>query len=290
MSDFREKILRGEKPTDEDWNKYLKEAHLLTPSMTSSAFASHPTTEGPTSYEILANTVRSNVQTVLDLACGDGYLIQHLLKRINSAGSAIGVDMSEGELEVARQHYGQHPQVKFYQSHAQELPLQEGTVDCIVCHMAFMLMLPLDPVVGEIQRVLKQKGVFSAVIGNPGVESGVYKEIRKISSSFIQKNYSTKGVRTGDGRVQSLEGLSELFNKNTGFAEPIEIRDFAVKVKTNSQGVWNFMKDMYFISMLSAIEKEELEILIREYADNHLDQEKQLEFEFPMRLFTVEKL
>src|SRR5437016_3335706 len=108
MSKFSEKVFRGEKPTDEEWADHLIEAHSIAPSMTPHAFANYKSKDGISSYEFLAKAV-TDIEgpgpTILDLACGDGYLIQFVLPKIGDEGSVIGIDMSEAELAVAKKTY-----------------------------------------------------------------------------------------------------------------------------------------------------------------------------------------
>ncbi len=166
MTRFFEKLRQGETPSAEDWNEHLREAHRLAPSMTPKAFAALSTADGKNSYEILAETLSPRLPSraqIVDLACGDGYLTPFLLRRLGADGRVLGVDISEGELNVARQ-VCTDPRVSFELAPAEKLPLRDASVDQIVCHMAFMLMLPVEPVVAEIARVLKH----GANAGNPG--------------------------------------------------------------------------------------------------------------------------
>lgn len=81
MSTFWNKIESGRAPTEADWSEHLIEAHRGAPSMTPRAFAAHRTKDGLTSYEFLARQIagRGADMTVVDLACGDGYLAPFVL-------------------------------------------------------------------------------------------------------------------------------------------------------------------------------------------------------------------
>ncbi len=293
MSKFAEKIKTGQPVSDEEWNQYLIEAHRLAPSMTPAAFAAYQTDKGQTSYELLSKSIeglRNTPSTVLDLACGDGHLFPYLLRTLGSTGTVVGVDMSEGELSIARKSFEQDKRIKLQRASAQSMPLSNNSIDAIVCHMAFMLMLPLDPVLAEISRVLKGGGMFSAVIGNARGKGGLFGEIQRITSHFIGNLYpKLQEVRSGDPRVQSEAGLQELFSSNRGFQQPIEIKDFSLLIKTVPQGVWDLMKDMYFVSMLPKSEKDQLEIELKDFSASKKGPDGTVSFEFQMRMFTVRK-
>lgn len=107
--------------------------------------------------------------------------------------------------------------VSFHRAKVQNLLLPDQSVDQLVCHMAFMLMLPVEPVVQEISRVLKTKGRFTAVIGGRS-SAGLYAELQKANFQWIQARYPrVQEVKAGAPGVGSVEGLKELFSTRLGF-------------------------------------------------------------------------
>jgi 2-polyprenyl-3-methyl-5-hydroxy-6-metoxy-1,4-benzoquinol methylase len=110
MSDeFGIKMLRGEETSPEEWQQHLREVHARLPGITSALCSRHATLQGQSSYQVLADTVADAARDLdrpvdaLDLACGDGYLIEVCLRELGGAiRTVIGVDMSEGELDLAR--------------------------------------------------------------------------------------------------------------------------------------------------------------------------------------------
>ncbi len=293
MSEFADKIRNGLAVSDEDWNQYLQEAHRVSPSQTPAAFARYRTAEGQTSYEVLMDAVaplRGGGGAILDLACGDGHLIPGLLELLGADGHVIGVDMSEGELEVARKKLQKSPRVQLYRATAQSLPLPDDAADAIVCHMAFMLMLPLDPVVTELHRVLKSGGTFSAVIGNARGKGGLFGDVLAQALKFIVARYPKfPDARWGDPRVQSEAGLSEVFSPAKGFSGISEVHDFVLQVKTDPQGVWDFLKDMYFVSMLPPEEKAPLKAEVVAFAASRKAADGSVAFDFQLRRFSAQK-
>ncbi|MCB0326123.1 MAG: hypothetical protein KDD52_00740 [Bdellovibrionales bacterium] len=83
MTLWTQKVLNGLNPTSKDWKEHLKKAHLKAPSMTPNAYAKYKTKEGFCSYEVLANTLLdlNTKKSILDLACGDGFLIPYIQKK-----------------------------------------------------------------------------------------------------------------------------------------------------------------------------------------------------------------
>ncbi len=291
MSIYAKKILNGQTPTTEDWENHLMEAHLAAPSMTPDDFAGRKTRFGFDSYELLAREIKTPNLTdrhFLDLACGDGHLIPRILKKMDSKSHVSGVDMSVGELNVAKARVI-NPRVSFYQSKANHLPFPDKTFDHIVCHMAFMLMMPIEPVIKEIGRVLKPGGGFSAVVSGLH-QTGIYADIRKIRLDYFDSKYpSVRNAKIGDPRIHSTEGLRELFSSHLGFQAIDAISDFELEIETDFAGIWTFMKDTYFIGMLPDHEKQELKKLYDTFGKKIADTNGQVKFSSPLSLFTIFK-
>ena len=291
MSTFWSKLSQGAVPGAADWTEHLIEAHKDAPSMTPRAFAAHKTRDGRTSYEILAEQIKNDRAdiTVVDLACGDGYLAQFLLPRLGAGAKLIGIDMSEAELDVARREV-KDPRGSFCCAKAEKLPLPDRSVDVVLSHMALMLMAPLEPVIAELARVLKKSGRFAAITGNADVKAGVEAEIDALVFDFVARRYpKIREVKVRDQRLNSREGLLELFRPELGFGEPIDLGEFELQAAVLPEGLWDYMKDMYFVGMLPASEKEELRALLVEFASSNAGSDGKLRFEIPMRGFSAQK-
>ena len=291
MSTFWNKIAQGRVPTDADWADHLVEAHKNAPGMTPRAFAARKTSDGRTSYSILADQIAKidGDATVLDLACGDGYLAQFLLPRLGTAGKLLGIDMSEAELDVARREV-RDPRASFLLAKAERLPLADQSVDVVLCHMAFMLMTPLEPVIAEIARVLKKGGRFAAITGNPNVKPGVNADIQSLVSGFIARRYpKISAISPGDKRIQSSDGLRKLFRPELGFRGLLDLGEFELQAVVDPRGLWDYMKDMYFVAMLPAREKNDLRAALLDFASSRAGDDGRLRFEIPMRGFGAQK-
>src|SRR5512134_1405062 len=118
--------------------------HRQRPGATAAVMARAQSPAG-SSYDRLARVVpvTATPQTVLDLACGDGYLLDLLRRRRQPGLRWLGIDRSAAELQAARRRLGP---AALCQARAQQLPLADASIDGILCHLGLMLLLPLDPV------------------------------------------------------------------------------------------------------------------------------------------------
>lgn len=108
-------------------------------------------------------------KTVLDLGSGSGRDCFILSKLVGSEGRVIGVDMTDGQLEVANRNIPYHtqrfgyakPNVEFrkgYIEDLEDLGLQDNTVDVVVSNCVINLSPDKRRVFSEIFRVLKPGG------------------------------------------------------------------------------------------------------------------------------------
>ncbi|MBV8468018.1 MAG: class I SAM-dependent methyltransferase [Burkholderiales bacterium] len=99
---------------------------------------------------------------VVDLGCGSGHLLQ-LLHEQGAHLRLTGVDFSIAEIAVAR---GSLPtDVRLLAEPAQSMSIPDQDVDCVLSHLALMVMHDLPQVFAEIHRILKPGGRLGAVIG-----------------------------------------------------------------------------------------------------------------------------
>lgn len=107
--------------------------------------------------------------TVLDLGCGAGRDVYVLSQLVGEHGRVIGVDMTEEQLAVARQHETHHRKafgykqsnVRFlhgYIERLNELDLADASVDIIVSNCVINLAPDKAAVMREAWRVLKPGG------------------------------------------------------------------------------------------------------------------------------------
>lgn len=74
-----------------------------------------------------------------------------------------------------------------------------------------------------------------------------------------------------------------------GFLDPIVFKDTSLLIKTDPQGVWDLMKEMYLVSFIPQSEKDELERKLKEFAATLASPDGTLSFNFGMLMFTATK-
>jgi len=115
-------------------------------------------------------------ETVLDLGSGAGADVLISARRVGPTGRAIGLDMTDEMLELARANAADAgvTNVEFVKGFIEDIPLADGSVDVIVSNCVLNLSGDKPKVLAEAARVLKPGGRFavSDVIAGPDMDEG----------------------------------------------------------------------------------------------------------------------
>lgn len=99
-------------------------------------------------------------ETVVDLGCGGGLDVFLAAKKVGPEGRAIGIDMTPEMLDLARRNAESTgvENVDFHEATIDNLPLPDGSVDCVISNCVINLAPDKPAVFREIARVLKPGG------------------------------------------------------------------------------------------------------------------------------------
>jgi arsenite methyltransferase len=99
-------------------------------------------------------------ETVLDLGSGGGIDVVLSARRVGPSGRAIGVDMTDEMLALARRNAADAgaANVEFRKGTIEELPIEDSTIDVVISNCVIDLASDKGAVFREIARVLRPGG------------------------------------------------------------------------------------------------------------------------------------
>jgi SAM-dependent methyltransferase len=224
---------------------FLLDFHAHHPGATARAFARGRSGDGRSSYEILADAARPG-ERVLDLGCGDGFLLELLVARGHAPAALRGIDLSPHELAAARRRPALAG-VALVCEPAQSLSAGDGELDCALSHLAFTLMDDLEQVMAELARALRPGGTFATVVGG-GPAPGDAFELFLDLLAPIYADLAERAPRLGDPRARDAVGLAPLAAA-AGF-EPIEETALTVRFDGAAAEVWDTLATIYEMAVV----------------------------------------
>jgi SAM-dependent methyltransferase len=102
-------------------------------------------------------------ETVLDRGSGAGADVLISARRVGPGGRAIGLDMTDEMLELARANAAKAgvENVEFIKGYIEDIPLTDGAVDVVISNCVINLAGDKTKVLGEAARVLRTGGRFA---------------------------------------------------------------------------------------------------------------------------------
>jgi SAM-dependent methyltransferase len=259
----------------------LVDFHTERPAVTEATLGALRTSDGRTGYDVLIDGVPDGARDVVELGCGNGPLLDRLLSTRGDLRSVIGVDACGPELELARKR-SSDPRLSLSCTAAQQLAIPDATIDAVLSHHAFYLFVPLEPVIAEIARVLRPRGIFSFVTTS----------LRESDpASTLSRLYDRLNAHTraevpnfrgwGDRRVWSKAGLEELFFRSEApFVAPLDVHEFVVSIAEPPDALCDRLMRFFYSAQLhdgeagARLRSEWIEVLsstVGEHGDAHFD-------------------
>jgi ubiquinone/menaquinone biosynthesis C-methylase UbiE len=289
-SSWMKKIYSGKNPNSQDLLDHLDTIHNRYTGFTEKIATSCCDSNGKNSYELLLDTIDSNLhKDILDLACGSGVLLEYCDKYFTSNFKLSGVDMNENELELARRRL-LNQDINFYNAKAQDLSfIKNSSKDVIFCHWALTLMDPIIPVLKTVKRILKNQGVFSAIVDGNSQSATGYLEIHNLIYKYVQKILPNYGLlELGDPRVRSLKTLNELIKKIFYDCE-IKITPHVLTLREKPVFLAKAVSGFFYASLV--LSSKHYDILVLELGDyfKKISVDGLSEFNLPVNRLVVKK-
>ena len=160
-------------------------------------------------------------ETVLDLGSGGGIDVLLSARRVGPTGKAIGLDMTDEMLELARRNQAEAgvENVEFLKGTIEAVPLPDDSVDVIISNCVINLSGDKGRVFNEAARVLRPGGRFavSDVVADEGMDEETRRDMEQWTGCIA-------GALT---RRQFAEGLEDAGFTDVEIVETHRVHDQA---------------------------------------------------------------
>ncbi|HSA80154.1 MAG TPA: methyltransferase domain-containing protein, partial [Geminicoccaceae bacterium] len=100
----------------------------------------------------------AGIERVLEVSCGRGGGLRHLVQRLPGAKQVVGLDSSMHAIRFCRTRYAALPHVAFVRAHALRLPFPAGSFDLVINVEASHAYRDDAAFLREVRRVLRVRG------------------------------------------------------------------------------------------------------------------------------------
>lgn len=158
-------------------------------------------------------------ETVLDLGSGAGADVLISARRVGPTGKAIGLDMTDEMLDLARANAREAgvDNAKFLKGYLEDIPLEDDTVDVVISNCVINLSGDKPRVIREAARVLRPGGRFavSDVIADPDMDERTRADMAAwtgcIAGALTQTEFrhALEGAGFGDVEITETHRVHE---------------------------------------------------------------------------------
>jgi ubiquinone/menaquinone biosynthesis C-methylase UbiE len=221
-------------------------------------------------------------QRIVDVACGTGVLAQAVADRVGTTGSTVGVDINAGMLNIARE---KAPEIEWHQAPAEALPLDDDSVDGVVCQFGLMYFDDQRTGIEEMMRVLRPGGNLAVVVWDKLENCPAYAAEEQLFQRVLGEEYADEAPYSlGDPQV-----LQQLFT--SAGASDAKIRTHEGTARFSSIDDWIYT-DVKGWTIGDEIEDEKYERLLREARQElacYVTPEGTVAFSTPAHIVTASK-
>jgi ubiquinone/menaquinone biosynthesis C-methylase UbiE len=138
----------------------------------------------PYAIDISERIDPNGLETVLEIGSGTGRVTRHLRRVLPSSCTLIASDISPDMLAVAKEKLSSE-NIDWRIIDAQDLPLEDNSIDLVVSCFAFMFVEDKAKAFQEVKRVLKKGGTFLLALWDKLERNGASNDFRTIVKRYL---------------------------------------------------------------------------------------------------------
>ncbi len=219
-------------------------------------------------YKAIANRLvefanLQNGQKILDIATGTGIVALDAAQKVGSQGKVIGVDMSAGMLNNAKQKLAETnlQNVEFIEADAEKLDFSDNSFDAVLCSLAVCYLTDIPAALRNWHRLIKKDGfiAFNVWQENAFPSSVLFRE--------VAQKYGIN-VPNPNAAMGTMEKCNQLLHE-TGFQNiQVETQQFGWYFQVNNsvaEDIWWMNAKNVFGYQVFQLSADKLEECKQEY-------------------------
>ncbi len=157
-------------------------------------------------------------EVVVDLGCGGGLDVLLSAQKVGRSGKAIGIDMTPEMIRLANENAGkgEFSNVEFHLASIDQMPLEDGSVDCVISNCVINLAPDKTSVFREVARVLKPGGRLA--VSDIALKKDLPEELAQdigayvgcIAGAIPLADYEAGLIEAGFSAVQVIDSETDL--------------------------------------------------------------------------------
>ena len=183
---------------------------------------------------------KDSIDRIVDVACGTGDMMEFWRDRAEKLGIAVGeivgVDPSNGMVDVARKKY---PKFNYHIAKATEIPLEDNSADILSITYGIRNVVEREEALSEFNRVLKQHGLVVILEFMKNENPSLLGKIMNFYTNNILPKvggFISKNLEAYEYLPNSIESFSTVANmqnelENAGF-EVLYTKSFSMDIST----------------------------------------------------------
>lgn len=208
-----------------------------------------PVISAPIAAELMTHAALQQGQSVLDLACGTGFVARRAAERVG-ADHVTGVDPNPGMLGVAR---AVAPAIEWRQGSAEAIPLEDASQDVVLCQMGLQFFPDAARALKEVRRVLKPGGRF--VANMPGPMPPVFEVMGRALAQHVRPEMA--GFVAAVFRLHDAGQLRDLL-ETAGFEKVVTLEQMhTLELPPPREFLWQYIRSTPLVDALAVATEEQ---------------------------------
>ncbi|WP_414619910.1 class I SAM-dependent methyltransferase [Calothrix sp. CCY 0018] len=220
-------------------------------------------------YQAIANRLiefanLQNGQKILDIATGTGIVALNAAQKVGSQGKVIGVDISAGMLNNAKQKLAETnlQNVEFIEADAETVLFSDNSFDAVLCSLAVCYLTDIPAALRNWHRLIKKDGfvAFNVWEENAFPPSVLFREVAGRYGINIPNPNAPMGTTERRNKLLREIGLRDIQIETEQFGWYFQIDDSAI------EGSWRGNSKNVFGYQVFQLSADKLEQCKAEYA------------------------